>query len=303
MRHLSVALAAIASAALFSWAAAPAQAALPGANGRLAFDSAGNIYTVKAEGTRLLKLTSDGESSGPAWSPSGKRIAFSRRGFIFVMTAQGRFPRKIERLGHSSEPAWSPTGKRLVFTHQGNIWAVRAGGGSPVQLTHDGVAPDYCTADSQPTWSPRGGTIAFTEANGVPGDQGGCAFHPSNPAQVVVLRLKGGTKHAISDASGADFTADGLGLVFASDEDPVGGSLAGTQYESSDLLGGHRAAYSRDFCAEGAPCLFGDVAAAPTSTLAAPQGVYARTFEGAEVGTFGGFCITSVAGLASGFCQ
>src|SRR3954463_4020262 len=101
MRHLSVALAAIALAALFSWAAAPAQAAFPGANGRLAFDSAGNIYTVKADGTRLLKLTSDGESSGPAWSPSGKRIAFSRRGFIFVMTAQGRFPRKIERLGHS----------------------------------------------------------------------------------------------------------------------------------------------------------------------------------------------------------
>ena len=280
---------------LAAGAALPAtsRAAFPGANGLLAFDDnggvtlpVGNIYTIKPDGTDLVQLTTDDESIEPAWSPNGRRIAFSRRGFIFVMTAQGKWPRKVARLGHSYQPAWSPNGKQIAFTHMGDIWIVRAAGGTPTRLTNDGAT----CGDSDPTWSPLGGVIAFS----------GCG-------DVVLLRLKSGTKHTINDAYGPDFTADGRGLVFSSLEDwqdgQDGGNYPGPQFQSSDLTGAHRNAYSKDLCAEGAPCQFGNVAAAPTSTLANPQGVYLQEFEGQEPDTFGGFCVSTTAGLTTGYCQ
>ena len=297
MRHLSVAFAAITAIAVCvsSGAAVPAQAAFPGGIGRMAFDSGGNVYTVKADGTGLLQLTGDGQSGGPAWSPSGKRIAFSRRGFIFVMHANGRFPRKVERLGHSTQPAWSPDGKRLVFVHavmaapagaQQDLWTVPSAGGTPTRLTHD--FPTGHTAcdsrvggDGDPVWSPRGDIIAFDQCQ----------------QEIVVLHLKTSARTVIPQAWNPDFTADGRGLVFASELDPddgPGSSFNGPMYESSNLTGGSRFFYSRTWCAEGAPCIDqGTVAAAPTSTLANPQGVYVETFAPKDDGSFGGFCVQS----------
>lgn len=287
-------------------AATPAEAAFPGANGRLAYDYGGNIYTINPDGTGLVQLTRDGQSVEPAWSANGKRIAFVRRGFIFVMTQRGKWPRKVTRLGHSYQPAWSPNGKRLVFAHMGNIWVVRAAGGTPVQLTHDRIAAGTCTAD--PAWSPLGGTIAFTEISpGYLDGDGRCSIENFHAVQIVVRRLKNGVRHTISDAFGPDFTADGRGLVFSSVEDwqdgQDDGNYPGPQFQSADLTGAHRDAYSFALCAEGAPCQQGKVAAAPTSTLASPQGVYVQEFEGQEEGTTGGFCVSTTAGLATGYCQ
>ncbi|HEV8451527.1 MAG TPA: hypothetical protein VGQ45_08845 [Gaiellales bacterium] len=262
--------------------ASPAWAVFPGGDGRLAFDTGGrvvdphNIYTVNQDGTGLMQLTSDGQSSDPAWSPNGRRIAFSRRGFIFVMTSTGTSPRKVAHLGHSAQPAWSPDAKRIAFAHLGDIWTVAAAGGTPTQLTHDAAT----CPDSEPTWSPLGGRIAFTN---------GCG-------NVVVLRLSTGARRQITDAAGPDFTADGRGLVFASDDDLAGGVLPGPQYESSNLTGGGRTMWSRVFCAEGAPCLYGNVAASPTSTLAGPAGVFVETLDG------GGFCVSGTAGSTIDFC-
>jgi hypothetical protein len=60
--------------------AAPAQSALPGANGRIAFtsyrDGNAEIYVMDADGTDQRRLTSNtAVDDEPAWSPAGTRLA------------------------------------------------------------------------------------------------------------------------------------------------------------------------------------------------------------------------------------
>ena len=57
-----------------------APAAYPGSDGRIAFVSKGNIFTILPDGKGLVRLTSLGHSSGPRWSPSGARLAYLYRG-------------------------------------------------------------------------------------------------------------------------------------------------------------------------------------------------------------------------------
>jgi dipeptidyl aminopeptidase/acylaminoacyl peptidase len=276
-----------------------ASAAFPGANGRLAYQQDGNIYTSRADGTHVRQLTTNGLNGDPAWSADGRRIAYDHRGRIFVMRADGTDKHMVTSLRHSFDPTWSPNGRRIAFVHdtrgvpeQGEIWIVRASGGQPSRLTQDAVP--YCGGDIQPAWSPLGGTIAFEKATGTPNfTEGGCDSNAANPVEIVLLRLKTGARHIVTDASDPNFTGDGRGLVFASAEDPDNpGFTFPPQYESSDLTGEPRTFYSRAWCAEGAPCLT-DVVAAPTSTVANPQGLYLETLEGSDPGVFGGYCVVS----------
>jgi dipeptidyl aminopeptidase/acylaminoacyl peptidase len=145
--------------------AAPAQAAFPGAPGLLVFSSEGNIYTIAPDGSPpLSQLTSDGSSDHPRWSPDGGRIAFDRAGDIYVMDADGENVRRLTTFGGSSRPAWGPNGNRLVFVHRpnlnsgGDLWLVPVAGGAPSRLTFQGKLSCEVT---EPSWSPLGGLIAY----------------------------------------------------------------------------------------------------------------------------------------------
>jgi hypothetical protein len=95
-----------------------AQAAYPGANGRIAFVRGGNIYTIEPNGSGLSRLTSGRHSSGPRWSPNGKQIAYLYRGNLWIMDANGSDKTQITHAapGYTdARPTWSPKGRYLAF--------------------------------------------------------------------------------------------------------------------------------------------------------------------------------------------
>ena len=50
-----------------------AQAAYPGKDGKIAFTRANQIYTIKADGSGLTKLTTNGKNYRPATRPTASR--------------------------------------------------------------------------------------------------------------------------------------------------------------------------------------------------------------------------------------
>jgi Tol biopolymer transport system component len=146
---------------------------------RLAFVSFGGgstqIFTVNADGTGLLRLTSPpGLSEIPAWSPDGRRIAFmktrDRDAQIYVMNEDGSAQRAVTASpGNNTFPAWSPDGRRIAFVSDRDgsgpqIYAMSANGGGQRRLT---APPGGSTV---PAWSPDGQRIAFvsTRDQGLP---------------------------------------------------------------------------------------------------------------------------------------
>jgi Tol biopolymer transport system component len=102
-----------------------AQAAYPGRNGRIAFVRAGNIYSIRPNGSGLQRLTNGGHDSGPRWSPSGQQIAYLFRGNLWLMAANGADKTQITHAAPrftDARPSWSPNGRYLAFveTHRGH---------------------------------------------------------------------------------------------------------------------------------------------------------------------------------------
>jgi dipeptidyl aminopeptidase/acylaminoacyl peptidase len=270
----------------------PAQAAFPGLPGRIASNNSphaggyeDNVYTSRIDGTSVHRLTSDGHSKNPAWSPDGARIAFNRHGDIFVMSPTGGDVHRVTTLGASYQPAWSPNGKRLLFVHQvggfGNIWVVPSTGGTPQQLTHDG-SPSTCWSDGHPTWSPLGGKIAYEQRSGA-----GCL---SDWPRVNVLDLSSRTRHVITYADQPDFTADGTGIFFGDYFDTEAGYEIPYNEGWSNLRGENRSVLTNFFCAEGDSC-FQEGVGAPDSAFPSNASFLSVSTNSDEFGSW--FCLAT----------
>lgn len=110
-------------------AAAPAQAAFPGANGRIVFDTADDphgsqIYSVNPDGSGLQQLThlqNGAAAFMPRWSAGGGRIAYvsnrSGNDELWTMRADGSGKRQVtDEPGIGNYwPTWTPGG-RIVFS-------------------------------------------------------------------------------------------------------------------------------------------------------------------------------------------
>ena len=83
---------------------------------RLAFvrdtGSVSNIYVMSARGGRARRLTRDGFSGHPAWSPDGRFLAGDDSRGIFVIGANGRGRHAIHPRNSLDQPSWQPVGRR-----------------------------------------------------------------------------------------------------------------------------------------------------------------------------------------------
>jgi len=158
--------------------AAPAHAAFPGQNGKIAFARSApfpadpvatrEIWLMNPDGiSGFTRLTNNSAADdAPSWSPDGNKIAFEslRDGDyeIYVMNADGSGQTRLTNFGlPDKEPAWSPDGSKIVFERwltangsQREIYTMNADGTGVALLSSANIP-------SEPAWSPDGQKIAF----------------------------------------------------------------------------------------------------------------------------------------------
>jgi dipeptidyl aminopeptidase/acylaminoacyl peptidase len=155
----------------------------PSANRLLiAYESAGQIHVMRADGTGAREVANGGS---PSWSPNGRLMAFQSARIpgdgldIYVMDADGRNQRRIVTHSNApqsgpntnagnarddSDPAWSPNSDVMAFvsdrTDNDEIWITNGDGHGTGPLT---INP---AKDRDPAWSPDGSRLVFTSDRG-----------------------------------------------------------------------------------------------------------------------------------------
>jgi hypothetical protein len=124
-----------------------------------------DIWSSAVDGSQCRRLTSDGRSEGPSWSPDGKTIFYSSgkgssRHHIWRMDADGRNQQQLtDGTWNDSRPCVFPDGNTVVFVSNrsgsANLWRMELNGSEPVQVTrHEGT-------DFKPCFSPDGQFLAY----------------------------------------------------------------------------------------------------------------------------------------------
>ncbi|MFN8030783.1 MAG: hypothetical protein U0Q10_10625 [Dermatophilaceae bacterium] len=162
MRATSLAVGSLAAGCLATLTA-PAQAAYPGTNGRIAVETNSAMFTIAAKGGSMVSL---GPGTGPRWSPDGAKLAFAYRGAIWTMNANGTGRIKITSgTGHDVNPTWSPDGKRIAFSR--SVTGSKTGRSlAVVTVATKAVAAlttknDGCAFD--PTWAKTGRYVVYID--------------------------------------------------------------------------------------------------------------------------------------------
>jgi Tol biopolymer transport system component len=125
--------------------------------------SNGFFYKVHPDGTGQMQVLTDVHN--PDWSPDGSKIAFDRAGDIWSVNADGTGAARVTNnpAHRDSLPAWSPDGKKIAFTSERNepspgscapncnyeTYVATADGGAPTNVTNTPTV-----GETAPDWQP-----------------------------------------------------------------------------------------------------------------------------------------------------
>jgi Tol biopolymer transport system component len=158
----------------------PAEAAFPGTNGSIVFESSRvgqtNIFamapTPGAQATVLTNINQNGPKEEPVVSPDGKKIAYVFGRDIWVMNSDGSGPTNLTNdANFNDEPAWSADGSKIAFSRDFDLFTMNADGTGKTNITNT-ASPQ----ESQPAWSPDGAKIAYNSSACVPGGGNNCIY-------------------------------------------------------------------------------------------------------------------------------
>ena len=203
---------------------APAHAAFPGENGKIACGgplgpvpppaggSSLEIFDIDPSGGGERRLTNDTNSdASPRYSADGRRIVFNKDNQIWTMNADGTNPTRLTfTTGANTAGSWSPDGTQITFQSTRDvggsfeIYKMNADGSNQTRLT------DNPAEDSLPNWSPDGRKIVFNSRR--LGSPDLFTINPDGSSPTQLTNFPG-------EEAAAQWSPDGRQLVFHSDRD------------------------------------------------------------------------------------
>lgn len=159
-----------------------------------------DIYVIDADGSDPRRLTHNGRSSDPVWSPDGRTLAFARtsigelsvtrlglgpgggtvrvpvRSALWTMAADGSQERQLFPVtpptSFDRPSSFAPDGRQLLFTRdpgplvpepESRIYALQLVASSPRPRVGDTISLNQLTTSgSEPSYSPDGERVVFT---------------------------------------------------------------------------------------------------------------------------------------------
>ena len=209
----------------------PAQAVVPGANGRIVFTRAvcnstcsnWEIVTANANDTNEQVVAGPYPSSAFSehfianWSPDGRSLTFMVNQGIWKVNADGSGLRDLFQppadTGVDDGPAFTPDGKHIIFTrccitgYGYSLWMINSDGGGLKDVTKEPFVNGDGPADTTPQVSPDGKTIVFNRC------------FPDAPCVVATENINGTGLHDLTDntqfaSEHPNWSPDGAKIVF-----------------------------------------------------------------------------------------
>jgi len=149
-----------------------------------------DLYTMKADGSDVQRLTTEFANWAPQYAPDGKRMAFQLNRDVHILDLATHALRRLTfDPQNGMNPTWSPDGQRVAFV------TTRSGPAELFTMNADGsdqkVAVSMSGANAiDPRWSPDGSKIAFVLVPGPGADsQNIQAIYTFDLSSGVVMRL------------------------------------------------------------------------------------------------------------------